>query len=118
VQVVVRNCLARNPAYTFMPKTYTFEGEIVATPKWVDYPAIALSTHERKFPVRIIPQEDIISINNESFVAEKINPAKREFSVVGSKGDHYTVTVDGSHKTCTCMAFQFRRNCRHIVGIK
>lgn len=120
MQVVVRNSLASNPAYAFMPKSYTFEGEIVATPKWVDYPAIALTTGNkgRDFPIRIIAQADIISINNEEFVAEKINPTKREFTVVGSKGDHYTVTVDGNHKTCTCHAFQFRRNCKHIVGVQ
>ena len=120
MQVIVRNSLASNPAYSFMPKTYIFEGDIVATPKWVEYPAIALTTGNkgRDFPIRIIPQADIISINNEEFVAEKINPAKRVFTVVGSKGDDYTVTVDGSHKTCTCHAYQFRRNCKHIVGVQ
>lgn len=115
MKVVVRNSLSKIPAYAFMPKTYEYEGEIVATPKWVDYPAIALTTKEEKFPVRIIPQENIISINNEEFKAEKIAPTKRSFEVIGSKGDRYTVTVDGNYKTCTCQAFMFRRNCRHIV---
>jgi len=116
--VEVRNALSNNPAYSHMPKIDVFEGEIVATPKWVDYPAIALSTGNKKFPFRIIAQEQIISINNSPFVAEKIQPTKKEILVTGSKGDIYTVTVDGNYKTCTCHAFQFRRNCKHIVGVK
>jgi hypothetical protein len=115
MKVVARNNLSKISAYSFQPKTYEYEGELVATPKWVDYSAIALTTKEKKFPVRIIPQENIISINNEEFKAEKINPTKRTFEVTGSKGDKYTVTVDGSHKTCTCQAFMFRRSCRHIA---
>ena len=120
MKVVVRNVLAKNPAYAFMPKTYEFEGEVVATPKWVDYPAIALTTGNkgRDFPIRIIAQDQIISINNEEFVAKKINPTIRTFEVIGSKGDKYTVTVDGTHKTCTCQAYTFRRSCRHIVDVQ
>lgn len=118
MKVIVRNCLSKIPAYTHMPKSYEFEGDIVATPKWVDYPAIALATFDRKFPVRIIPQEDIISINNEGFNSEKINPLRRVFTVTGSKGNQYTVTVDGKHKTCTCPAFQFRHNCKHVAEVK
>lgn len=123
MKVVVRNPLYKKAhlyAANVQREFHEFEGEVVATPKWVDYPAIALTTGNkgRDFPVRIIAQDQIVSINNEKFVAKKINPTVRTFEVVGSKGDKYTVTVDGSYKTCTCQAFMFRRNCRHIVEVQ
>jgi predicted nucleic acid-binding Zn finger protein len=98
--------------------TYTYEGEPVATPKWVDYPAIALTTGENtKFKFRIIPKEDIIEIDGSAntFKAEEVK--ERIFSVTGSKGDTYIVTVGEKYKSCTCQAFMFRRNCKHIVGV-
>ena len=96
----------------------TYNGEEMPLPKWVEYPAIALSTGERNFPVRIIARENIISINNETtkFVAEPVT--KRTVKVSGSKGSTYLVTIDGKHKSCTCSGFQFRRNCKHIVGVE
>lgn len=118
MKVVVRNSLAKIPGYSFMPKTYTFEGQIVSTPKWVNYPAIALTTFDEKFPVRIIAQEDIISIDNEGYESSNKNNTKRVFEVTGSKGNSYIVTVDGSVKTCTCPAFIFRKSCKHTVEIK
>lgn len=118
MRVEVHNALADVPAYSHMPKISIYEGEVVATPKWVDYPAIALTTGDKKFPFRIIAQDQIVSINNEKFVAEKIQPTSKQYQVTGSKGDIYTVTVDGKYKSCTCHAFQFRRNCKHIVEVK
>ena len=118
MRIEVRSALSHNRSYSFLPKTEVYEGEIVATPKWVDYPAIALTTGDKKFPLRIIDQQQIISINDQKFQAEKIQPAKKQYQVTGSKGDIYTVTVEGTHKSCTCIAFQFRRNCKHIVGVK
>jgi hypothetical protein len=42
--------------------------------------------------------------------------------VTGSKGDPYTITRtirDGvSFWTCSCVGFQFKRNCSHIKGIQ
>ena len=95
-------------------KTGRWEGELVATPKWVDYDAIALTTNEPKFRVRIIPKSEILSIDGAEakFVAA---PVEREITVVGSKGNVYTVTIGTKYNSCTCPAFQFRRSCKHIA---
>jgi hypothetical protein len=98
---------------------YTYEGELVATPKWVDYDAIALTTGENtKFKLRIIPKDQIIEIDGSvtSFKAEEIK--ERTVSVIGSKGDTYIVTVGEKYKSCTCQAFTFRRSCKHIAEVK
>ena len=83
-------------------------------PNWIDYPAIALSTGEKRgFKLRIIPIENIIDSSEEiNQVVSK--PSDRVFSVAGSKGNTYTVTI-GKHNHCTCPAFQFRRSCKHVV---
>jgi len=106
----------RNTHYRMGRQTYTFEGELVATPRWVDYDAIALATNEPKFRVRIIAKSDIISIDGSEskFIAA---PIEREITVAGSKGNVYTVTIGTKHKSCTCPAFQFRRSCKHIAEV-
>jgi hypothetical protein len=100
--------------------TSVYSGEEMPLPKWVEYPAIALSTGDRQFPVRIIAKNNIIKINDNivepKFVAEPV--AKRIIKVSGSKGSTYLVTIDGKYKSCTCSGFQFRRNCRHIVEVQ
>jgi SWIM zinc finger len=111
----------RNPLYKkgFGQEYYTYEGELVATPKWVEYDAIALTTGENtKFKFRIIPKDEIVEMDGTatSFKSEAVKK-ERVFSVTGSKGDTYIVTVGENYKTCTCQAFMFRRNCKHIVGV-
>ena len=115
MRVVVRNSLKeRFAAYSHMPDTYEYEGELVGTPKWVDYPAIALTTGDKRFKFRLIAHSDIISMDGEK-IKLKLQDTKKVIQVTGSKGDVYTVTIDGSHKTCTCQAYTFRRSCRHIA---
>ena len=115
MRVEVRSALANSPAYSHLPKIDIFEGEIVATPKWVDYPAIALTTGDKRFKFRLIAHSDIISMDGETIKLKVPEDTKKVIQVTGSKGDVYTVTIDGSHKTCTCQAYTFRRSCRHIA---
>ena len=110
MQVTIRNSTKHN---TFSPSTFTYIGELVATPSWVPYDAIAMTTGESgKFRVRIIAKEDIISIDGEETVTLK--PSKRVVQISGSKGDVYTVELSDKGNNCTCSGFQFRRTCRHI----
>ena len=108
-----------NSKYANQAKYNYYEGESVAVPSWVDYPAIALKTGGvgKDFPIRIIPKEWVYSVDGTAVEYDEPKSTRREFKVTGSKGDIYTVTVDGKHKYCTCQAFMFRRNCKHIVGI-
>lgn len=108
---------ARNPLAKIFnqPSIVTFEGELVATPHWVDYEAICLSTNRSdKFKFRVIAKKDIIEINGTKNTYVEPTKAK-EIIVEGSKGSKYIVTVDGNRTSCTCSGFQFRRSCRHIM---
>jgi hypothetical protein len=114
--VVCKNPQSRK-GFVPAPKTIAYSGEFVAVPAWVDYPAVALTTGERKFKFRIIPKDVIISIDGNAHVEEIKTPRSQTFTVAGSKGNVYTVSVEGKNKTCTCPAFQFRRSCKHIAQI-
>jgi len=109
----------KNSHRTMGQNNYTYEGELVATPKWVEYDAIALTTGENsKFKFRIIPKSDIVSIDGTEYKKQEIKSDIRTYSVAGSKGNVYTVTVGEKYRSCTCVAFTYRRSCKHIVEVE
>ena len=118
MKVKVRNSLFKK-AHLYAPgvqnEFHYYEGELVATPKWVDFDAIALSTGLKKFPVRIIDKKDVVEMDGvASSKKEAEVPELKTFSIIGSKGDVYTVNISNKFSDCTCAAFQFRRSCKHI----
>lgn len=42
-------------------------------------------------------------------------PAGESWTVTGSRGDQYTVTLESGRWSCTCSGFGFRGRCRHIT---
>jgi len=114
MKVKVKNSLY-GKRYSNQSEFLTYEGEIVANPKWVDYDAISISTDQHKFRVRVIPKDIIVDIDGlESKYVAPIS-SERTFTVAGSKGNSYTVTVGSKGKNCTCIAFQYRKSCKHIA---
>ena len=75
MQVTVRNPLwaVRERYFCYIPETETYTGERIATPPWVEYPALCITA-----PIpggfRIIDLERVISIDDQGFTA----PAKNE----------------------------------------
>jgi hypothetical protein len=43
--------------------------------------------------------------------------AEKTWTVQGSKGNTYLVTLDENVYNCTCSGFKFRGDCRHIKGL-
>jgi hypothetical protein len=126
MKVVVRN-RSYHKAHLYargvQKEFYSYEGELIATPKWVEYPAITMTIPDqiglnKKYAFRIIPREDIVSIDGEDIKIDTKPVSKvKEIKVTGSKGDTYIVTLDGKRSSCTCHAFQFRRSCKHIKQV-
>jgi hypothetical protein len=96
------------------PEFFEFEGEEVSV-KWLTPNQIALSTGDPEFPFRVIEKSLIVSINNKAMKQQ--DSAVKTFSVKGSKGDSYTVTVGSGKMHCTCSGFQFRKSCKHVKEI-
>lgn len=92
----------------------TVVGELIATPKWVDYPAIAVKTGVGRYDFSIIDKATIVEVIGENIDLSAPKPKFKVIEVTGSKGDIYTVTVGEKHSSCTCHAFQFRKSCKHI----
>lgn len=92
-----------------------YTGTIVPTLKGFGKDVLCLATGDSKFPVRVIDRSRIIGLADAVVVETKT----KTFIVKGSKpGSSYTVTCDGSHWSCTCVGFGFRKDCKHVRECK
>jgi len=92
-----------------------YTGKILPNPKWVSSDSICISTGDTHFPFRIIDRERILELGNAPVAVSR----SETFVVQGSKpGTTYTVTCDGSHWSCTCVGFGFRKDCKHVRECK
>ena len=76
---------------------------------------------EFKRPLKIDPaRRKFLEIENQwKYVAKEEpeveeNPRGQTWTVTGSKGDQYIVSLDGERWSCSCSGFQFRSRCRHV----
>ena len=113
---------ARNPLWEtrdryFFPveEVVTYEGEVLPTPKWVEYPAVCLTAPiSSKF--RIIPMSLVLSMDDKPVEAQPAGSNQpRVVRVEGSNGKEYLVTVQGKVKSCNCTGYGFRRTCKHLA---
>lgn len=117
VTLTVRNPLwPRRAAYAHgQPEFFSFAGTVATAPRWAAADHLALTTGDSKYPVRLIPMEDVVGMEG---LAPKPAAKPSVWQVAGSKGNKYTVTQEGNHFSCTCAGFGFRRQCRHVDELK
>lgn len=71
-----------------------------------------------------VPEKTTIEQVREYWIPDtsyrkKENPKEGKWEVKSYKGDKkYTVTFKNGAYSCTCIGFQYRRNCKHIEHIK
>ena len=95
-----------------------YTGTIVPNLKGFGPDVFCLSTGDPKFPVRVIETARTTFYRAE-FEGATVTTISKTFIVKGSKpGSSYTVTCDGSHWSCTCVGFGFRKDCKHIRECK
>jgi hypothetical protein len=113
MQVKVRNPQFNRPGVWFFeqPEFFEYEGEEFSA-KWIMPQQLALTTGNPEWPVRVIARKNIVSINNQAVTP--VSTEVKTFTVKGSKGDEYVVTIGHGKANCTCSGFQFRRTCKHI----
>jgi len=118
--VTIRVRDPRNPAVyaSGVIREFTeYSGKILPNPKWVSSDSICISTGDTHFPFRIIDRERIMELGASAVSVSA--PRSETFIVQGSKhGTTYTVTRDGSHWSCTCVGFGFRKDCKHVRECK
>jgi hypothetical protein len=95
-----------------------YTGTIVPNLKGFGNDVFCLTTGDPKFPVRVI-EKARCSVFLQSYLPAPAASSKKMFSVKASKpGSTYTVTCDGTHWSCTCVGFGFRKDCKHIRECK
>lgn len=113
MKVKIRNTEFNRPGVWFFtqPEFFEYEGTEFSA-KWIRPDQLGLSTGNPEWPVRVISRKNIVSINNQP--VEHTDSSVKTFTVKGSKGDEYLVTIGNGKADCTCSGFQFRRTCKHI----
>ena len=117
VTIQVRNPLWPRRAFyaSHQPEFFSFTGMVVSNARWVGPDHVSLTTGDPRFPVRVIPLEDVVGSEH---LAIKAATKSMVWQVAGSKGSKYTVTQDKNQFSCTCAGFGFRRHCRHVDELK
>ena len=101
---------ARNPY-----REQVYEGEVVNPDKWMDTDSFKVFTGNPDLPYSVISASNVSDVKYITGGAGRaVKSDVKTFSVKGSKGEVYTVTQTGTRWSCSCVGFQFRRQCKHI----
>jgi hypothetical protein len=44
-------------------------------------------------------------------------PPIKTYKIQGSGNNIYTLTVRGTHKSCSCPGYVYRRQCKHVISL-
>jgi hypothetical protein len=107
--------LAYTP-YRTIPEFDYYTGTVV-THKWFKPTEVGLSTGDSSFPFRRIQKDRIVSVDGAESAKTPLL-GDTIFSVPGSNGNVYTVTLSNGKATCDCSGFQYRKSCKHVNTIQ
>lgn len=92
-----------------IPEFNTYTGTVVRE-KWYAPNQIGLTTGERQFKVRVLDTANIVGMEDQIVELSKV----KTWTVEGSKGNSYVVTLDNGRYECNCPGYGFRRQCKHV----
>lgn len=102
-------------SYIHIPEFNTYTGRVVSDHRAIKPGQIGLTTDELNFDLRVIDVERIVGVDDTVVTpVEKTKTSVITWTVEGSKGKTYTVTLDHGRYDCSCPGFQFRRSCKHV----
>lgn len=100
----------------------TYEGVVGRPDRSVPEGSFMLLTpQDPRMPTRVIALGRVIALeyaDGTQVRKQTVNNEVRVWQVQGSKGNVYTVTQRGGHKSCTCTGFQFRKMCKHTKEVQ
>ena len=98
--------------------TLTYIGTVVQNFPWCDLNDMCMVSDDNPTFTRRIKMSRVLDVKplgtGEVKVTVEKQASDKQWIVTGSKGDSYTVTVSGSRWTCTCLAGQHGRQCKHV----
>lgn len=102
----------------------TYTGKVVGSASYDDPSSFRMATGNTDYPIRVIELANVVSLvysdgkTGSTIEKKKIEISAWEVKSDSRKGGFYTVTREGSHFSCTCVGFGFRKSCRHVLAIK
>ena len=93
------------------------KGEVIGSEHWDQPNTIRILTGDPRHAVAVIPLDKIVAIESETGKTFENLPdtvVSNSWQVAGSGSNVYTVLQVGSKWSCTCVAFQYRKQCKHI----
>ena len=94
-----------------------YEGTVVDKYKCLD-PSYFCMTGDANWPVRSIKADNVLDIEYLEGSGTVLRNDVKVWTVKGSKGNEYLVTMDRGNYSCTCPGFGFRRACKHVDEAK
>lgn len=123
IEVEMGNPLPMSARFRGMPDSTVYRGTVLKSLSWIDADDFCLSTDIPESPVRILDSKLIRAMRHidgtepaVAIVEEK--PKVRVWTIDGSKGNVYTVTLANGKFFCNCVAGQFSRHCKHVDQAK
>ena len=123
IEVEMGNPLPMSARFRGMPDSSVYRGFVLKPLNWIDPDDFCLSTNTPEVPIRILDSKLIRAIryiDGTEVAPAKVEekPKVRVWTIDGSKGNVYTVTLNGGKFTCNCQAGQFGRYCKHVDQAK
>ena len=104
-------------SYIHIPEFNTYTGTVIRNHKAIKEGQIGLTTGEKPFDMRVIDINRIVGFE-DSPEAMPPRTETKTWTVAGSKGNEYVVTLDNGRYTCSCPGHSFRGTCKHVEEIK
>lgn len=109
IKLRYKNSAYKPGSYVYEPKENIYIGHVIKY-SWLKNGEFGLTTGDMDAPVRILDKSDII----EAWIDRSNNPDN-----VNIVEDKYVVTAGPFNRySCTCTAYNYRRKCSHIDGVK
>ena len=106
------------------PETTDHTGTIVPSFPWLDKDEFCMTTGLANYPVRTIRLGTVLKVVSATGqemklpVAEPTQSKVEQWNATGSKGDTYIVTRAGNKWSCTCVAGEHGKACKHVAAVK
>lgn len=105
-----------------VPRSHTKSGVVVKSASYDEPDSFRLATDNKYYPISVVSLESVVSIEyadgTEGATEDKKIVEVSAWEVPSSKNGSYTVTRSGNHYSCSCVGFQYRKSCKHVLQIK
>ena len=105
-----------------VPRYHKHTGVVVKSASYDEPDSFRLATDNKYYPISVISLGYVVGLEyadgSSGATEEKKIVEIEAWEVPSSKKGSYTVTRSGKHYSCSCVGFQYRKSCKHVLQIK